>query len=598
MADVFLDGKFIGTTKEPEKFVNEIRERRRKGLISSQVNVAYHEHLDEVKILTDSGRVRRPVIVVENGKPKLTEEHIQKLKVGAMKWEDLLSSGIIEYLDAEEEENCYIALREEDLTPEHTHLEIDPALILGFSASFIPYAEFDRGDRVNYGAKMVGQSIGLFTTNYLNRVDTKSNVLIYPQVPLVQTHAHRVAGYEKHPNGTNIIVAVACFQGFNMDDAIIINSSSIQRGLFWSYMFRTYEAEQKRYMGGQEDVIGIPEPGVRGYAGEDAYKHLPEDGVVNPETEVKSDEILVGRISPLRFLGTMDQFITGIENIRETSIRMRHGDFGIIDKIFITETSDGTKLVKVRVRSLKIPEIGDKFASRHGQKGVVGIVLPQEDMPFTETGIVPDIIFNPHGIPSRMTVGQLLEPLAAKAAALSGKIIYSSAFNPTPEEEIRAILKACGFKDDGKEVMIDGRTGKKFEAEIFIGPCFYQKLDHLVSNKIHARSRGPVTLLTRQPTEGRSKEGGLRLGEMEKDVLIAHGAALVLKERFDSDKTVIPVCSECGLVAIFDRTKNRKYCPVCGESKIIDVEMSYAFKLMLDELKSMLVYPKIVLKEE
>jgi DNA-directed RNA polymerase subunit B len=598
MADVFLDGKFIGTTKEPEKFVKEIRERRRKGLISPQINVAYHEHLDEVKILTDSGRVRRPVIIVENGKPKLTEEHIQKLKVGAMKWEDLISNGIIEYLDAEEEENCYIALREEDLTPEHTHLEINPALILGFSASFIPYAEFDRGDRVNYGAKMVGQSIGLFTTNYLNRVDTKSNVLIYPQVPLVQTHAHRVAGYEKHPNGANVIVAVTSFQGFNMDDAIIINSSSIQRGLFWSYMFRTYEAEQKRYMGGQEDIIKIPEPGIRGYAGEDAYKHLPEDGIVNPETEVESDEILVGRISPLRFLGTMDQFITGIENIRETSVRMRHGDSGIVDKVFITETADGTKLVKVRVRSLKIPEIGDKFASRHGQKGVVGIILPQEDMPFTESGIVPDIIFNPHGIPSRMTVGQLLEPLAAKAAALSGKIIYSSAFNPTPEEEIRAILKAYGFKDDGKEVMIDGRTGKKFEVEIFIGPCFYQKLDHLVSNKIHARSRGPVTLLTRQPTEGRSKEGGLRLGEMEKDVLIAHGAALVLKERFDSDKTVVPVCSECGLVAIEDKTKNRKYCPVCGDSKIVDVEMSYAFKLMLDELKSMLIYPKIVLKEE
>jgi DNA-directed RNA polymerase subunit B len=432
----------------------------------------------------------------------------------------------------------------------------------------------------------------------LNRVDTKSNILIYPQVPLVQTHAHSVAGYEKHPNGANVIVAVACFQGFNMDDAIIINSSSIQRGLFWSYMFRTYEAEQKRYMGGQEDVIGIPEPGVRGYAGEDAYKHLPEDGIVNQETEIHSDEVLVGRISPLRFLGSMDQFITGIENIRETSVRLRHGDHGIVDKVFITETADGTKLVKVRVRSLKIPEIGDKFASRHGQKGVVGIILPQEDMPFTESGIVPDIIFNLHGIPSRMTVGQLLEPLAAKVAALSGKIIYSPAFNPTSEEEIRKMLKSYGFRDDGKEVMFDGRTGKKFEAEIFIAPCFYQKLDHLVSNKIHARSRGPVTLLTRQPTEGRSKEGGLRLGEMEKDVLIAHGAALVLKERFDSDKTSIPVCSECGLVAIFDRVKNRKYCPVCGESKIVDVEMSYAFKLMLDELKSMMIYPKIILKEE
>ena len=351
-------------------------------------------------------------------------------------------------------------------------------------------------------------------------------------------------------------------------------------------------------MGGQEDVIGIPEPGVRGYAGEDAYKHLPEDGIINPETEINSDEILVGRISPLRFLGTIDQFITGIENIRDTSVRLRHGDSGIVDRVFLTETADGTKLVKVVVRDIKIPEIGDKFASRHGQKGVIGLILPQEDMPFTEDGIVPDIIFNPHGIPSRMTVGQLLEPLAAKLAALSGETVYSPAFNPTPEKEIRESLKSYGFKDDGKELLIDGRTGKKFEVEMFIGPCFYQKLDHLVSNKIHARSRGPVTLLTKQPTEGRSKEGGLRLGEMEKDVLISHGAALVLKERFDSDKAVIPICSECGLVAIFDRTKNRKYCPVCGDTKIIDVEMSYAFKLMLDELKSMLIYPKIVLKEE
>jgi len=598
MADVFLDGRFIGTTNEPEKMVSEIRMRRRSGIISSQVNVAYHKHLDEVKILSDSGRVRRPAIIVENGKPKLTLEHIQKLKTGMIAWEDLIKNGVIEYLDAEEEENCYIALKSEDLTPEHTHLEIDPSIILGLSASFIPYAEFDRGDRVNYGAKMVGQSIGLFIANYLNRVDTKSNVLMYPQTPLVQTHAHKAMSYNNHPNGSNVIIAIASFQGFNTEDAIVINANSLQRGLFWSFMYRTYEAEQKRYMGGQEDVIGIPEPGVRGYAGEDAYKHLPEDGIINPETEINSDEILVGRISPLRFLGTIDQFITGIENIRETSVRLRHGDSGIVDRVFLTETADGTKLVKVVVRDIKIPEIGDKFASRHGQKGVIGLILPQEDMPFTEDGIVPDIIFNPHGIPSRMTVGQLLEPLAAKLAALSGETVYSPAFNPTPEKEIRESLKSYGFKDDGKELLIDGRTGKKFEVEMFIGPCFYQKLDHLVSNKIHARSRGPVTLLTKQPTEGRSKEGGLRLGEMEKDVLISHGAALVLKERFDSDKAVIPICSECGLVAIFDRTKNRKYCPVCGDTKIIDVEMSYAFKLMLDELKSMLIYPKIVLKEE
>ncbi|MEM5882675.1 MAG: DNA-directed RNA polymerase subunit B, partial [Candidatus Aenigmatarchaeota archaeon] len=370
MTDIFLDGKYIGSTNEPEKLVEKIRNERRNGLISNQVNVVYYKEHDEIRILTDSGRVRRPLIIVENGKPKLTQEHIEKLKKGEMKWDDLLKNGIIEYLDAEEEENAYIALRPENLTPEHTHLELDPSLILGLSASFIPYPEFNRGDRVNYGAKMIGQSIGLFITNYLSRVDTKSNCMIYPQVPIVQTYAHKIINYEKHPSGANVIVAVASFQGYNMEDAIVINANSLQRGLFWSYMFRTYEAEQKRYMGGQEDIIGIPEPGVRGYAGEDAYKHLPEDGIINPETLVHSDDVLIGRISPLRFLGSMDQFVTGIENIRETSVRLRHGDSGIVDRVFLTETIDGTKLVKVVVRDLKIPEIGDKFASRHGQKGV------------------------------------------------------------------------------------------------------------------------------------------------------------------------------------------------------------------------------------
>jgi len=598
MTDVFLDGRFIGSVENPTEFVNEIIEKRRRGIISPQVNVAYHPHLDEVRILSDSGRIRRPLIVVKNGKPLLTKEHIEKLKKGEIKWDDLVKEGIIEYLDAEEEENTLIALREDEVTEEHTHLELDPSVILGFSASFIPYPEFNRGDRVNYGAKMIGQSIGLFASNYLSRTDTKSNVLIYPQVPLVQTYFHRVINYEKHPSGANVIIALACFDGYNMEDAIVINASSIQRGLFWSFMFRTYEAEQKRYMGGQEDIIGIPKPGVRGYAGEDAYKHLPEDGIVNPETIVNSDEVLIGRISPLRFLGTMDQFITGIENIRETSVRLRHGDKGIVDRVFITETVEGTKLVKVVVRDLKIPEIGDKFASRHGQKGVIGLIVPQEEMPFTEDGIVPDIIFNPHSIPSRMTIGQLLEILAGKVSAIKGEPIISPPFNPFSEKDIRSLLEQYGFKNDGREVMYDGRTGKRFEVEIFIGSCFYQKLDHLVSNKIHARSRGPVTLLTKQPTEGRSKEGGLRLGEMEKDCLIAHGAALALKERFDSDKTAVPVCTNCGMVAINDNIKNKKYCPVCGDSKIVEVEMSYAFKLMLDELKSMLIYPKMYVREE
>ncbi len=598
MVDIFIDGRYSGETKDPEALANDIRQKRRAGLISDLVNVAYQEHLSVVNILTDSGRVRRPLIILEKGKSKLTNEILEKVKKGEMKWSDLIKSGVIEYLDAEEEENTFIALREQDVTPEHTHLELDPAVILGLSASFVPYPEFDRGDRVNYGAKMVGQSIGVFATNFLQRTDTKSNVLIYPQKPLVQTHVHKVINYDEHSNGTNLIVALASYEGYNMEDSVVINASAIQRGLFWSYLYRTYEAEQKRYMGGQEDIIGIPQAGVRGYAGEDAYKHLPEDGMINPETRVNSDDVLIGRISPLRFLGTMDQFITGIENIRETSVRLRHGDSGVVDRVFVTETIDGTKLIKVIIRDQKIPEIGDKFASRHGQKGVIGLLVPQEDLPFTKDGVVPDLIFNPHGIPSRMTMGKLLELLAGKAAALSGKHVYSPAFNPIPETEIRQTLQNYGFKNDGKESMYDGRTGKKFDTEIFIGSTFYQKLDHLVSNKIHGRSRGPVTLLTKQPTEGRSKEGGLRLGEMEKDCLIAHGAALVLKERFDSDKTTIPICTECGLLAIHDKIKNKNYCPVDGESKIVEIEMSYAFKLMLDELKSMLIYPRVIMKEE
>ena len=598
MVSIFLDGRFMGETAEPEKLVNNIRAKRRSGVLPYQINVAYNKHLNEVRILTDSGRVRRPLIIVENGVRKFTKDHLDKLNKNEINWDHLVKTGVIEYLDSEEEENTLIAMTEKDITKDHTHVEIDPSVILGLSASFIPYPEFNRGDRVNYGSKMVGQSIGVFATNILSRADTKSNFMIYPNKPLVKTNVYDILPYDKHPSGNNVVIAIASFDGYNMEDSIVINGGSLQKGLLWSYMYRAYESEQKRYLGGQEDLIGIPEAGVRGYAGEDAYKQLDEDGISNPETNLESDQVIIGRISPLRFLGTMDRFVTGLENIRETSLRLRHGDHGIVDRIFVTDTTDGTKLIKILVRDLKIPEIGDKLASRHGQKGIIALIVPPEDMPFTENGIIPDIIFNPHGIPSRMTIGQLLEILGGKVAALTGKYVNSPAFSSIPEKELRDMLREQGYNNDGREVMYDGRTGKMYQGKIFIGSTFYQKLDHLVSNKIHARSRGPVTLLTKQPTEGRSKEGGLRLGEMEKDCLIAHGASLALKERFDSDKSTISICTDCGLIAMHDKIKNKKICPIDGESKIIDVEMSYAFKLMLDELKSMLIYPKLVVKED
>ncbi len=292
-----------------------------------------------------------------------------------------------------------------------------------------------------------------------------------------------------------------------------------------------------------------------------------------------------------------EEFVSDIENKRESSICIRHGEKGVVDKVLISETTDANQLLKVVIRDERIPELGDKFASRHGQKGVISLLVPQEDMPFTSEGVVPDLIFNPHAIPSRMTVGQLLELIAGKMGAYAGRRVNSSAFSHMREDEIRKAMTSMGFRDDGKQTLYDGRSGKKYDVLIFTGISFYMKLDHMVANKIHARSRGPVTLLTKQPTEGRAKRGGLRIGEMEQQCLVGHGAALALKERFDSDTTKIPICRKCGLVAIHDYTRNRTYCPICKDSEIVWVETSYAFKLTLDELKSMCIYPKMLTEE-
>ncbi|MEM7824107.1 MAG: DNA-directed RNA polymerase subunit B [Candidatus Aenigmatarchaeota archaeon] len=591
--DVFFDGEPIGTTSDPSKIVDDIRKKRRGGMISKEVNVVWYPELHEVRINADSGRVRRPLIVIEGGRSKLTEEHMRKLASGELKWFDLVKTGVIEYIDAEEEDSALVALWPESVSSNHTHLEISPITILGTSASLMPFPQHNRGDRVNLGAKMAGQAIGIYLTNFGLRTDTKSNILVYPAVPLVRTATLPILGLESHPTGQNVVIALASYNGYNMEDGVVFNKASIERGLFRSYFYRVYPCEEKRYWGGQEDKIGLPDKDVRGYRTEAEYARLAEDGILPPETPVNSEDVLVGRVSPLRFLSA-NELMTGIANMRDTSICLRHGETGIVDRVFITETANGNRLVKVATRDLRIPELGDKFASRHGQKGVIGLIAAEEDLPFTATGMIPDIILNPHSIPSRQTVGQLLEILAGKLAASDGRMIDASAFsNVTTEADMRNALRQLGFRSDGKEVLYNGVTGQRYEMEIFTGILFYQKLDHMVANKLQARSRGPVTLLTRQPTEGKAKEGGLRLGEMEKDCLIAHGAVLTLKERFDSDKVVVPICKECGITAVWDRSKEKNVCPICKGTDIADVEMSYAFKLLLDELKTMLIYPRL-----
>ena len=603
LGKVYFNGDLIGTHKAPVDLVTEIRQRRRKNMISNVVNVRYDDSLNDVIINSDPGRIRRPLLVVgRNNRLTIKERDIDSVQQGKSEWEDLLKKGVVEYIDAEEEENCLIALNENDLaqnkkTHKYSHMEVDPLTILGVATSNVPFPEHNSSPRCTMGAGMSKQSLGMGQANYRIRPDTRGHLLHYAQRPMLQTEAMRYNTLRTRPAGQNMVVAVMSYHGYNMEDALIFNKGSIDRGIGRSTFVRTYMSEERRYPGGQEDRFVIPGPDVRGARSEEAYFYLEEDGLIYPEIDLTGKEVLIGKTSPPRFLSEPTDFLSP-QKVRESSLTVRHGERGTVDSVMLSETENGSRIARIRVRDQRVPEMGDKFASRHGQKGVIGHLVPAEGMPFTEQGITPDLIINPHAIPSRMTVAHVLEMIGGKVGSMEGRAVDGSAFSGEKENDLRTSLSEFGFRHSGREVLYDGQTGRRIDAEIFIGVIYYQKLHHMVSGKMHARSRGPVQLLTRQPTEGRARMGGLRFGEMERDCLIAHGAAMVIKDRLldESDKTVQFVDSQSGHIGYLDR-RGVLSSPMGDNTSIYPVTMSYAFKLLLEELKSLGIAARLRLED-
>ena len=603
---VFVDGRLVGYYRDGGQLADSLRRLRRDSKIHPHVGVSFHESSEagatkRIYINCNAGRVLRPLIIVRDGRSLLSQELLDKVSKKLLSWHDLLKMGVIELIDANEEENCYIALDEGD-TRNHTHLEIFSPAILGAGASIIPYPEHNQSPRNTYESAMAKQSLGFSTPMMNTSTYVRQHFMLYPQTPIVNTKAMGLLGLEDRPAGQNCVVAVLPFDGYNIEDAIVLSKASVDRGLGRTFFYRIYDAEAKQYPGGMRDNFEIPsaDENIRNYKGEKAYRLLEEDGVVATESAVLGGDILIGKTSPPRFMEEYREFESAGPYRRDTSVGVRPSETGVVDTVVMTQSNEGGKMYKIRVRDMRIPEIGDKFASRHGQKGVLGILAKSEDLPYTADGISPDILINPHAFPSRMTVGMFMESVCGKAAALRGRKFDGSAFVGEKMDEVREVMDAHGFKYSGKEVLYDGRTGKPFPIEVFIGVVYYQKLHHMVADKIHARARGQVQMLTKQPTEGRARGGGLRFGEMERDCLIAYGASMILKDRLldESDKSDVYVCERCGLVAYHD-AKQRKYvCRVCGDkAKVSSVSVAYAFKLLLQEMQSLNVAPRLLIRE-
>ncbi|KAJ3187007.1 DNA-directed RNA polymerase III core subunit ret1 [Gaertneriomyces sp. JEL0708] len=610
---VFLNGVILGAHRNPEKFVNDLRSLRRAGRVGPFVSIYRTSTQKTINISSDGGRVCRPLIIVDKGKPRITDEDVRDVIGGLKAFEDLLTEGKIEYLDVNEETDADIAMYDQDVyylpnntfgklaalgkaedplaKPNSTHLEIAPFTVLGAVAGLIPYPHHNQSPRNTYQCAMGKQAIGAIAYNQLTRIDTLLYLMVYPQQPMVRTRTIELIGYDKLPAGQNATVAVMSYSGYDIEDALVLNKASVDRGFGRCQTMRKYDTMIKLYPNGTYDRLadaacdeyGIPLP---------RYAAVDKDGIGCVGAQVNYHDVIINKQSPVETTPRPGEEPSSVvTQYKSTPITWKYKEPGVIDHVLLTTNESEQTLVKVLMRQTRRPELGDKFSSRHGQKGVCGIIVQQEDMPFADSGVVPDIIMNPHGFPSRMTVGKMIELLAGKAGVVAGQLQYGTAFGGSKVEDMSRILVENGFSYSGKDYLTSGITGEPLQAYIFFGPVYYQKLKHMVMDKMHARSKGPRAVLTRQPTEGRSRDGGLRVGEMERDCLIGHGTAALLMERllFSSDAYDCEVCEECGLVGSWSGWCN--YCKARGG--VVKVKIPYACKLLFQELMSMNVVPRL-----
>jgi DNA-directed RNA polymerase II subunit RPB2 len=603
---VFINGAWVGITDSPQELYLMLKDKKYKGIINIYTSIIFDYKLKEIRVCNDGGRLTRPILRVKNKNILINNSIISKLNSGELIWDNLLTSSkldesVLEYIDPEEQSWALIATKPKDLIQKsdsiyhYTHCEIHPSTILGVLASCTPFPQYNPYPRNAFQCAQGKQAMGVYVTNYENRMDKTAYVLNYPMRPLVETRIMNMIQLNKIPTGTQVIVAIMTHTGYNQEDSLLVNKGSIDRGMALVTVYHTEKDEDKQKINGDEEIRCKPDKTKTKAMKIGAnYDKVNSKGVIPENTLIENRDVIIAKVTPIKE-NRNDH--TKVIKFEDQSKIYKTVEETYVDKNYIDRNGEGYNFAKVRTRTVRKPVIGDKFSSRHGQKGTVGNIIPECDMPFTSNGVRPDIIINPHAIPSRMTIGQLKETLLGKVLIELGLFGDGTAFGDFDVKDICNELLKLGYESQGNELLYNGLTGEQHECSVFMGPVFYQRLKHMVNDKAHSRSIGPMVNLTRQPAEGRSRDGGLRFGEMERDCMVSHGAARFTRERMYnvSDKYSVNVCKKCGLIASYNDKMHIHHCRTCdNRTDFAYVEIPYACKLLFQELNTMNVVPRIM----